>query len=211
VAHVLAGIALLSMVVGSLLALSERRIGRMLAFSGTAQLGTLLAGFLGGTEGTYAASTYLAAYVLTSACAFGGLAWAGLDQKVETMDDLKGLAWRSPWAALTFCAGLWSLAGMPLSFGFIGKVVVLSADAQAYQWLLVGTVVVSTALGAGFYLRAFVPVFQKVEGDKPASDVTAGVPLLLGLVVILLVGGLWPGPALSWIQAEVVDSMAVVP
>ena len=120
---VFAAIAIASMVAGNLLALRQNNVKRILAYSSIAHLGYLLVAFLaGGENGGTAATFYLVAYSATTLAAFGVVTvLSGGDRDAELLDDYRGLGWRRPWLAAVFAVALFSLAGIPLTAGFVGK------------------------------------------------------------------------------------------
>jgi len=222
----LATMALLSIVVGNLLALLQPNLKRMLAFSSVAHMGYLLVALLAsGPSAAEAVSFYLVAYSVTTLGAFGvigSLVREGGEES-ESIEQLRGLFWRRPALAAVMTACLASLAGIPLTVGFIGKFAVLSAGVDASHWLLVGTMIVGSVVGIVYYLRV-VAVMLREPSDAPASgDVSAGatsgakagantlgssVPASSGvglalLAALLLVLGVFPTPVQEWIATAV--------
>ena len=134
-------VAVMTILVGNLLALLQDNIKRILAYSSIAQLGYLLVGFLAfGAMAVEAVAYYLAAYFVTMLGAFGVvtvLSRGTPEQDSDMLADYAGLFWRRPWLAGVFTAMLLSLAGIPLTMGFIGKFYVLAAAVGASLWLLV--------------------------------------------------------------------------
>jgi NADH-quinone oxidoreductase subunit N len=126
---VLAFLAIASMVLGNLVALSQRSLKRMLAYSSIAHAGYLLAALWPGTQRSLSATLlYLAAYLLTSLAAFGILAVLGRGGEREvTLDAIAGLSRRRPWLALALSLCMLSLLGFPGTFGFVGKWAILDA------------------------------------------------------------------------------------
>ena len=117
------------MFIGNFLALRQTNVKRILAYSSIAHIGYLLVAFLaGGKLGAEAVSFYLVAYFITTTGAFGVLATlSDKDRDAEQMDDYRGLFWTRPWTAAIFTAMLLSLAGIPLTAGFIGKFYIVAA------------------------------------------------------------------------------------
>ena len=120
-------IAGLSMFAGNLLALREDNVKRILAYSSIAHLGYLLVAFLaGGPQAVRAVSFYLVAYFATTLGAFAVIRRSPTpDREADSIEDYRGLAARSPWIAGVFTACLLSLAGLPLTAGFVGKFIIL--------------------------------------------------------------------------------------
>jgi NADH-quinone oxidoreductase subunit N len=208
-AWVFAVIAGLSMFVGNLMALRETNVKRLLAYSSIAHLGYILVAFLGGgPQALRAIAFYLVAYFATTLGAFAAVsALSGHDRDAETIDDYRGLAARRPWMAAAFTAMLLSLAGLPLTAGFVGKFIILSVGAGAQLWALAVILVVNTTISIFYYLKVVSAMFR---GGKEAATGPAGVaaraPLVAAVAIaVLLVGvvalGVYPAPLLSFIDS----------
>ncbi|HWU36502.1 MAG TPA: NADH-quinone oxidoreductase subunit N [Candidatus Acidoferrum sp.] len=204
-------IAVASMLAGNLLALLQDNIKRILAYSSIAHLGYLLVAFLAaGQTGVEAVTFYLVAYFVTMLGAFGVVTVLSTeDRDADIMEDYRGLFWRRPALALTFTAMLLSLAGIPLTAGFVGKFFVLSAAVGSALWIPVFVLVVGSAIGLFYYLRIVVAVFA-----EPEEGVLAGVPsvrlltpvsglALVVLTLLLLWFGVYPAPLIRLIQSVV--------
>ncbi len=151
----LAILALLSVTLGHVVAIAQTNLKRMLAYSTIANMGYVLMGFLGADVNGYtAAMFYIVAYVMTSLVSFGMillLSRAGFE--ADRIDDLKGLNQRSPWWAFMMLLAMFSLAGLPPTIGFYGKLMVLQSAVKAgYIWLAV-VGVLAALVGAFYYLR----------------------------------------------------------
>ena len=199
---VLTIIALASMLTGNLLALTQINVKRILAYSSIAHMGYALVALLaGGALGAPAATYYLAAYFTTILGAFGVMTiLSGSDREASYIDDYRGLFWRRPFLAAAFTAMLLSLAGIPLTAGFLGKFYVIAAGASQSRWLLLFTLVVSSTIGLFYYLRILAAMFTKSSDTSPApapsrpvlsSLATVALAVLTGLVFLL---GLYPTP-----------------
>jgi len=200
-------IAIASMLAGNLLAMMQKNVKRILAYSSIAHLGYLLVAFLAGGEmGKAAATFYLTAYFITMLGAFGivtHLSAAG-DQEAEPLGMYKGLMWQKPWTAAVFTFMLLSLAGIPLTAGFVGKFYVAASGVNAALWWLVITLVLSSVIGLYYYLRIIVAMFSGTDEKTMAGTYTnyqSGV--VLGLLTLLL---LWLGVYPSGI----LDAIAVL-
>lgn len=200
-------IAVLSMVAGNLLALLQNNVKRLLAYSSIAHLGYLLVAFLaGGGAGAAAAVFYLTAYVVTTLGAFGVIA-AVSDEggDCEQIEDFRGLFWRRPVLASVFATILFSLAGIPVTGGFLGKFYTVAAGASAQLWSLVLVLVVTSAVGLYYYLRVVVALFasaEEAEGMLPETAPLSGLALAV-VVVVLLWLGVYPKAFLDLIQQAV--------
>ena len=197
-------VAIASMLVGNLLALRQTNIKRLLAYSSIAHMGYFLVALIaGGSFGAAAATYYLAGYIVTILGAFGVLCvLSGPARRPQTLDDVQGLFWRRPLLASVFTVMLLSLAGIPLTAGFLGKFYVLTAGASAASWTLVFVLIASSTIGLAYYLRAIVAMFT-ASTLAAAGEPDARPPQLLGmasrlalaaLVVTLFVLGVYPGP-----------------
>jgi NADH-quinone oxidoreductase subunit N len=199
-------IAVASMLVGSLAALLQNNLKRLLAYSSIANLGYLLVAFLAGGRNAITASTFfLAAYFVSVLAAFGAVAQlSGGQQDAAGLDAYRGLMWRRPWLAAVLTAAMFSLAGIPLTAGFVGKFYVALAGVGSALWLLVLVLVISSAISLFYYLRVIVRMFSPVEG-APGPAVAAVRPpavlALAALLVLLLWLGVYPTPVIQLIQS----------
>jgi len=201
-------LAVLTMLGGNVVALAQRRVKRMLAYSSVAHAGYLLAAVATGTAlGSAAVLFYLLAYVLTTLAAFALLAAKGRhgERDVE-IDDLAGLSARHPGLAFALSVCMLSLLGFPGTAGFIGKWYILLAATGAGQGVLAAVLAVATIISAGYYLPVIMAMYMKAEpsaaahegvrlGRLPAAVVTAAV---LGLLAL----GIEPGRALDLARAS---------
>jgi len=209
-------IAILSMVGGNLLALLQNNVKRLLAYSSIAHIGYLLVVLLAGTNAKTGAALvseavgfYLVAYFVTTLGAFGVvtvLSKAGSGQDSDKLSDYRGLFWRAPGLAIILAAMLLSLAGIPLTVGFIGKFYIVVLGVQASMWGLLSALVLGSVIGLYYYLRLIVVMF--LRNDKVSEQgalsvhVAPGDKLVLVTLVVLLVWlGVYPDPVISLIQA----------
>jgi NADH-quinone oxidoreductase subunit N len=196
-------IAVASMLAGNLLALLQDNVKRLLAYSSIAHLGYLLVAVLAGGELAVEAGTfYLAAYFVTILGAFGVVgAVSGDETEAEAIEDYRGLFWERPGVAVIFTAILLSLAGIPLTAGFLGKFYVLAAGVDAALWVLVIALVLNSAIGLFYYLRLVAAMLSPGKaGAAPRMPVPAGV-VLTALTVLLVWLGVYPAPLVRLIQA----------
>lgn len=205
-------IALASMLVGNLLALMQDNVKRILAYSSIAHLGYVVVAFLaGGALAVEAVTFYLVAYFVTTLGAFGVVTvLSDRHRDADTIADYRGLFWTRPWLAVTFTAMLLSLAGIPLTAGFVGKFYVLAAGIQSALWPLVVVLVVGSAIGLYYYLRIVVAMFtQPAVGVPGPSTLVSAFSLAGGLVLavltlVLIWLGVYPAPLMRLIQDTVV-------
>jgi NADH-quinone oxidoreductase subunit N len=200
---VVAGLAIASMVVGNLIALAQRTLKRMLAYSSIAHAGYLLAAVWPGTRlGSGAVLLYLAAYGLTTLASFGFLAALGRGgERDVTFDDIAGLAGSRPWIALGLSVCMLSLLGFPGTFGFIGKWYIISATVAEGQFILPVVLVVTSLISAGYYLPVIMSMYMR---PAPGEEAYRGVrlsPAAAGAIAVSIVAvllfGLWPAGALD--------------
>jgi NADH-quinone oxidoreductase subunit N len=206
----LAGIAVLSMFAGNLLALLQDNVKRLLAYSSISHLGYLLVAFLaGGSLVVEAVTFYLAAYFITTLGAFGIVSVLSKPgREAEAMDDYRALFWNRPWVAMVFTVMLLSLAGIPLTAGFIGKFYVIAAGVDSSLWVLIVVLVVNSVIGLFYYLRVIVAMAAEGSRDtrEPDQAQSLQVSYADGLVLATLSGllfwlGLYPAPLIGLMQA----------
>lgn len=201
-------LAIASMVVGNLLALRQNNVKRLLAYSSISNMGYLLVAFL--ASGPWAATAvtfFLVAYLTTILGAFGIVGVLSTQRRdADAIEEYRGLAWRHPWLAGAFTLMLLSLAGIPLTSGFVGKFFVLFAGVQSGLWLLVVILVLNSAVGLYYYLRVIVVMFTHAEEHPtpptplPAMLWTDGLALTIVTLAILWLG-IFPNAVLRVIQA----------
>jgi NADH-quinone oxidoreductase subunit N len=200
-------IAIASMFAGNLLALQQRNVKRILAYSSIAHFGYILVAFLaGGTLAIGAVSFYLVAYTVTILVAFGIVTvLAGSGRDADDLEDYRGLFWRRPVIASAFTAALLSLAGIPATMGFLGKFYVLTAGAASAAWLLIIILVVTSVAGLFYYLRIVVTLYSDPpEHAAPIQVVSRGGAFILVVLTILLIWfGVYPTPLLNLIRTSI--------
>ena len=203
-------VAIASMFVGNLLALLQSNVKRILAYSSIAHLGYLLVAFQAlGDLGAAAGTFYLTAYLVTILGAFGVVTvLSGGDRDADSLEDYRGLFWRRPVVAGVFSAALFSLAGIPLTAGFLGKFYVVAAGAAASAWWLVFSLVITSTIGLFYYLRIIVAIYASPPAGPGASSVAATVPwsgaaVLAALTLLLFWFGVYPGPLVRLIHSAV--------
>ena len=193
---VFASIAIASMFIGNFLALRQNNVKRILAYSSIAHLGYLLVAFLAGSKlGIEAVSFYLVAYFITSLGAFGILATlSDKERDAELLEDYRGLFWSRPVTATAFSAMLLSLAGIPLTAGFIGKFYLLAAGIQSQLWLLAFILVINSVIGLYYYIKVIAVMFDKKTQVKASEDLNPLVYIMssftMAILTILLI---WMG------------------
>lgn len=202
----LAVLAAAAMILGTAGALRQRNAKRLLALSGTANAGILLVPLALNVTALQSSLVsqfvyYLAAYAFMNIGAFAVLTLVSRDGGGETVSAFAGLYHRAPWTAAAMTILLCSLAGLPVTGGFFGKLFILFATAQAQAyWLaaiLLATTVVSYAVYFGFIRQMYM---RTGETDSPLpTTVPAGIVIWCCALATLALGFL-PGPILDWID-----------
>ena len=185
------GLAITTMVGGNLIALAQRSVKRMLAYSSISHAGYLLVAVAAGTTvGTAAFVFYLVAYTLMTLAAFALLAAKGREGESDVLiDDLAGLAVQRPWLAFALAVCMLSLLGFPGTAGFIGKWYILLAATGAGQGVLAVVLVLTSVVSAGYYLPVVMATYMKPEPfDQAHAGMRLGAPA--GVAVALAVFGL---------------------
>jgi NADH-quinone oxidoreductase subunit N len=184
-------LSILTMVVGNVLALPQRNLKRMLAYSSIAHAGYMLLGFIavgvsGDMSGASAILLYLTAYAFMNLGAFGVLIWIRNHRSFGyTLDEINGLSRTMPIAALGLAAFMISLTGIPLTFGFWGKFYLFTAVIEAGYWWLAVVAVVMSAISAFYYLRVVWRMFFD-EAPEGVEIVPDGAGSSLGVRVALI-------------------------
>jgi NADH-quinone oxidoreductase subunit N len=217
----LAPLAVLSMVFGNVIAIAQSNLKRMLAYSSIAQMGFMLLGLtptvvnvntLSAANGYSSSMFYITTYVLTTLGTFGMvmlLSRQGFES--EQIDDLKGLARRSPWFAGMMAILMFSLAGLPPTVGFYAKLAVLQAvvstNVAGYIWLSIGAVVLSL-IGAYYYLRVVkVMYFDEPTDTRPiVSTLDVRAVLSINATAVLVLGVL-PGGLMTLCRDAIVKAL----
>ncbi len=196
-------LAAITMVVGNLIALAQRHLKRMLAYSSIGHAGYLLTAVASGTElGAAALLYYVFAYTLMTVGAFAILAASGRGGEREVLiDDFSGLAQRRPWLAFAMTVFMLSLLGFPGTAGFIGKWYILSAAVDADQAVLAVVLVGASIVSAGYYLPVIMAMYMKPPISEAAHETTrvggAARWVVGATAALLLLFGVWPNRALD--------------
>jgi NADH-quinone oxidoreductase subunit N len=205
--------AILSMLAGNLLALLQTNIKRMLAYSSIAHIGYLLIVFMVSLDagsralGIEAAAFYLVAYTVTTLAAFGLLTLISARQaereNVE-LHHINGLFWHAPLLAGLMMVALLSLAGIPLTAGFIAKFYIFSAAVSGHNWILLGALIVGSGISIYYYLRVVYHMSRKPEQHHPqptAQGYWLARSLASLLIVAILLLGTLPQTLMSYLRS----------
>ena len=171
-------VAIASMAAGNLLALWQRDLRRVLAYSSIAHMGYLLVARLaGGALAVPTAAFYLTAYFVTTLGAFGVV--SVLEKRVSVPafpaplssgEEYRGLFFRRPATAVILAMMLLSLAGLPLTAGFMGKFLLLQAGLATGQWALTLVLIGASGIGLCYYLRIALAMFDREGGTEPGTE-----------------------------------------
>ncbi len=225
----LQGLAIASLVVGSLLAIAQSNVKRMLAYSSITHAGFILIGIYaaadpesrsnGGVLGAEAFLFYLLAYTIMVAGTFGVITLIGRrDDGRHSLDDYRGLFKSNPVLAVLMSALLFAQAGIPFTSGFLAKFRVIAAAAQSEAYVLAGVAMLASVVAAVLYLRIVVSMFlvdSPAEADEPdalpsglSAFPLAGVTAVAIAVVATIALGVLPfGQEILTDAAEAMSAM----
>ncbi len=207
---ILTVLAVLSMVIGNVLALQQTNLKRLLAYSAIAHFGYILVAFIAtGALAVEAVGVYLLTYAVTELAAFGVISLMSSplgEVDADELFDYRGLFWRRPYLSSILTLSLLSLAGVPLTAGFMGKFYAAAAGIDARLWLLLAMLVLGSAIGLFYYLRAMVVLFLRPRWVQPFQapqnwGTRAGGIAMLATALAILWLGIYPAPAINMIKA----------
>jgi len=202
-------VASLSMIAGNLGALLQTHLKRLLAWSSIAHAGYLLVGVAAALQRRDAIARdsvlfYLAAYALTTVAAFALILHLGRELgPAQDLRALRGLARSRPWISFALALCFLSLAGVPLTAGFLGKLFVIQAAWTAGAALLLPAILLAltSVVALGYYLRVVATLYMEPEDVRlaePAVSRSIAVVTTLSVAAILVLG-VWPAPLLRWL------------
>jgi len=192
--------SIFSMTYGNIVAIAQKNIKRLLAYSGIAQIGNVMIGLAAGTkQGSDAIMFFLLTYLFANLGAFAVIIAVSQVIKSDEIEDYNGLNRRSPFLAAAMLLFLLSLAGVPPLAGFVGKIYLFIAaiDQELYTLLIVG--LINIVISLYYYLI----VVKKMYINEPIdpSPIPASFPIKVavytGIVGTLLLG-IYPGPFIDW-------------
>jgi NADH-quinone oxidoreductase subunit N len=211
-------IAVLSILVGNFLAVRQVNLKRILGYSSIAHFGYLLIGLISMTYASLGNVTvYVITYVLTTIGAFGVVALMSSpynnDNEAESLADYRGLFWRRPILTATLTVMMLSLAGIPLTAGFIGKFLVIMAAVTTQHWFLAAMIIVGSGIGLYYYLRVMVVMYMtppdtpRIDADKHWGQKVGGIMVLAAALAVLAMG-VYPDPIIKMaLQAEILSPL----
>lgn len=211
-------LAIASMLIGNLLALKQNNLKRLLAYSSIAHLGYLIIclvvyGALQSPElAVEAAGFYLCAYVITTLAAFALLSiicsdginsnTIGLIDQAESddIDQIRGLFWSQPLLALLLTITLLSLAGIPLTVGFVGKFYLFSVGISGSLWILLSALVIGSGIGIYYYLRIIFSMTMENEANTFNGKISnIAVSVIAILIFAMLYLGVFPQSLIEYL------------
>ena len=198
--------AFCSILWGNLSALMQSSLKRLLAYSSVAHFGYLLLALIAVQYQVLALETigvYLIGYILANICILGVISLESHSNELQDHEnevDLSGLFWRRPVLALAMGIGLLSLAGAPLTAGFVGRFLLILLGVTAELWWLIAAVVIGSTLGLYFYARLILNLYIKPSNDEQLNsnirlkwqDIKMSELLIVLAAVLTIVCGVYP-------------------
>lgn len=211
-------IAVLSILVGNLLAVRQVNLKRILGYSSIAHFGYLLIALISMTYASLGSVTvYVVSYVLTTIGAFGAVAlmsspYNNVDE-AQSLADYRGLFWRRPVLTATLTVMMLSLAGIPLTAGFIGKFLVVMAAVTTQHWFLAAMIIVGSGIGLYYYLRVMVVMYMtppetpRIDADAHWGQKVGGLMVLAAAALVIILG-VYPDPMINLaLKAEILSPL----
>ena len=179
-------------------------------------LGLVSASFLSLTS----VNVYVVTYVLTTIGAFGTVALMSSPynnaNEAESLADYRGLFWRRPILTATLTVMMLSLAGIPLTAGFIGKFVLVMSVVSEGHWFFAAMIILGSGIGLYYYLRVMVVLYMtppetpRIDADKKWGQKVGGIMVLLAALAVLVVG-VYPDPIIALAnQAQLIAPLHIV-
>ncbi len=193
-------VSILSVIIGNVFAVAQSNIKRMLAYSGISHMGFALFGILAATNEGYSASLYyVLAYGLMSVAGFGLVVlMSHKGFEAEKISDFKGLNKKNPWLAFLMLVTMFSMAGVPPTFGFFAKFLVLKALVNAGFVKLAAIALLFAVVGAYYYIRIVKTMYFEAPEENTPIKVPKELTLALSLnTLALLVMGIFPNALIS--------------
>jgi NADH-quinone oxidoreductase subunit N len=199
----LVSLAILTMLIGNLFALRQQNIKRFLAFSSIAQVGFILVGISGGyVEATSSVIYFVLIYIFSNLAAFGVASVIAEQTGKENIDDYKGLYKTNPFLSWIMALALFSLAGIPPTAGFFGKLFLLTAGSVKGNFWLIIIAGLNMVISLYYYLKVVRAIFMD-KNEQPINKLNISPSIKLGLVIcgaaIVLLG------LLSWVYEYIVS------
>ncbi len=190
-------LSIATMIIGNLFALRQQNIKRFLAFSSIAQVGFILVGISGNSKDGLASVVYfILIYIFSNLAAFGVAAAISSQTDKENIDDYKGLYQTNPFLSWILALALFSLAGIPPTAGFFGKLFLLTAGASNGSYFFITIAALNMIISLYYYLRVVRAVFME-KNEQPVEKIQVGLSAKLGLMICA--AGIVLAGLLSWI------------
>ncbi len=195
-------LSIITMLIGNLFALRQQNIKRFLAFSSIAQVGFILVGISNGTtEGTSSVVYFILIYVFSNLAAFGVASVIASQSGKENIDDYKALYQNNKFLSWVLALSLFSLAGIPPTAGFFGKLFLLSAGASKANYAFIIFAALNMIVSLYYYLRVIRSVFMD-KNETPVEKIIIHPSVKLGLIICgagIILAGL-----VSWVYDYIV-------
>ncbi|MEO6556007.1 MAG: NADH-quinone oxidoreductase subunit N [Ferruginibacter sp.] len=176
-------LSIITMVVGNLFALRQQNIKRFLAFSSIAQVGFILVGITGNsTAGTSSVVYFILIYTFSNLAAFAVAAAISWQTGKERIDDYKGLYKTNPFLSWILALALFSLAGIPPTAGFFGKLFLITAGAAKGNYMFITIAALNMIVSLYYYLKVVRAVFMD-ENEQPIARISIQRSTKLGLII----------------------------
>ena len=202
-------IAIATLLIGSLLAIVQTDLKRMLAYSSISHAGYLLVGTQAASDqGVKAVLFYLATYAFMVIGSFTVVALNAGESGTETsLDSVAGLATKKPLLAISFTIFLLGQAGIPLTSGFFAKFYVIEAAIEERSYMLAVIAMIAAVIGAFLYLRILVKIWL-TKPEKEEDDAKLNIPFEISLVLAVTVFatmflGIWPEPLVEMVERAI--------
>jgi NADH-quinone oxidoreductase subunit N len=177
---------ILTIVIGNLFAMRQENIKRFLAFSSITQVGYILLGMSAGNAlGTSSSIYFMIVYVFSNLAVFGVVGLVSAHTGKENISDYKGFYTNNKGLSWVMALGLFSLAGVPPTAGFFGKMFLVTAGAGTGNWILVSIAALNMVVSLYYYLRVVKAIFVD-KSETPIGAVKGSVSLNIALVVCVL-------------------------
>ena len=206
--------ATLSILVGNLLAVRQTNIKRLLGYSSIAHMGYVLIIVVSiGLDAASVSTMYMAIYAFTSIGAFGVVTLMSspyrLSGEADELVHYQGLFWRRPVLTASMTIMMLSLAGIPLTAGFIIKLFAIFSAVQGVQWFLAAMIIIGSAIGLFYYLRVLLTLFKRpkefIEFDVSGQwGIRTGGLMVIAVTVLIVFFGVLPSTLIEWSELAII-------
>ncbi len=179
-------LSIVTMITGNIFAIRQENMKRFLAFSSITQVGYILVGISGSSaEGVTSSIYFIVVYIFSNIAAFGVISQIEEKSGRVTISSYKGLSKQNPFLAWTMAIALFSLAGIPPTAGFFGKIFLLKAGASNGDLFLITIAALNMIIALYYYLRVIRAMFMD-ESEEPIPKLPSGIPLKFALAICLV-------------------------